>query len=257
MECIYFGAGLKLRRSRSEDRHPNYTLLYYSRIAIFRTSLSLMCVYYQSKKKDQWTTLFQRRVYKAYSAVGSNTNHSQTPWIPHGSRPHGYDRRWALCGKDPVCSKVTPALQPPPWPDEDLSLLGSETYSDAPTGSNAEWEPQVHKYFYSSVLEFWKKKDILLLCTHCAKFSESGTVGFGQERGKLSTGFGKGGRLLKGVVHRFKGTRGGRIASIRRKHQKCMHGEQHNVYQADSCLRFCFVLCCGLMQQKQMWMLRG
>ena len=35
---------------------------------------------------------------------------------------------------------------------------------------------------------FSKKKVILPLCAHCAKFSESGTVGFGQERGKLGTG---------------------------------------------------------------------
>jgi hypothetical protein len=39
------------------------------------------------------------------------------------------------------------------------------------------------------VLEFWEKKVILLLYTHSVKFSESGTVGFGQERGKLGTGF--------------------------------------------------------------------
>ena len=39
------------------------------------------------------------------------------------------------------------------------------------------------------VKNFFQKKVILLLCTHCAKFSESGTVGFGQERGKLGTGF--------------------------------------------------------------------
>jgi hypothetical protein len=48
-----------------------------------------------------------------------------------GSRPHGHDRRWTLCGKDPVCWKSTPVLQPPPRPDEDLSLLGPETYSDS------------------------------------------------------------------------------------------------------------------------------
>jgi hypothetical protein len=33
---------------------------------------------------------------------------------------------------------------------------------------------------------FSKKKVILPLCAHCAKFSESGTLGFGQERGKLT-----------------------------------------------------------------------
>jgi hypothetical protein len=27
----------------------------------------------------------------------------------------------------------------------------------------------------------FKKKVFLLICTHCAKFSESGTVGFGQD----------------------------------------------------------------------------
>jgi hypothetical protein len=33
----YFGGGLMLRRRRSEDLHPNYTLLYYSRSLITLT----------------------------------------------------------------------------------------------------------------------------------------------------------------------------------------------------------------------------
>jgi hypothetical protein len=57
--------------------------------------------------------------------------------------PHRHDRRWTLCGKDPelhpVCWKSTLVLHPPPWPDEDLSLLVSETYSDSLPVSNTEW----------------------------------------------------------------------------------------------------------------------
>ncbi len=36
------------------------------------------------------------RDYKTYSVVGRNTNCSQTPWVPHGSRPHGHDINLAL-----------------------------------------------------------------------------------------------------------------------------------------------------------------
>ena len=89
---------------------------------------------------------------KAYSVTGRNTDNSQTLRVPHGSRPHGHDRILELCVNDSACWKSTPVLQPPPWPDEDLSLLGSEvvcvTYSDSPCESNAEWEPQVNKYYY-------------------------------------------------------------------------------------------------------------
>ena len=54
-----------------------------------------------SIKKDQLTTLLQRRVCKSYSDVGSNTNCSQTLRVTHGSRP-----------------------------DEELSLWDTETYGD-------------------------------------------------------------------------------------------------------------------------------
>ena len=67
-------------------------------------------------------------------------------WVPHGSRPHGHDRTLVMCVNDPVCWKSTPVLQS--WPDEDLSLLVPETYSDSPSESNTEWEPQVNKYWW-------------------------------------------------------------------------------------------------------------
>jgi hypothetical protein len=41
--------------------------------------------------------------------------------------------------EDPVFWKSTPILYLPPWPDEDLSLLDSETYSDSPPVSKVVW----------------------------------------------------------------------------------------------------------------------
>ncbi len=41
--------------------------------------------------------------------MGRNTDNSQTLRVPHGSRPHGHDRRAALCVNDPACWKSTPS----------------------------------------------------------------------------------------------------------------------------------------------------
>jgi len=49
-------------------------------------------------------------LYKAYSAVGSNTDNSQTLRVPHGSRPHGHDKTLVLCVNDPACWMSTPVL---------------------------------------------------------------------------------------------------------------------------------------------------
>jgi hypothetical protein len=46
------------------------------------------------------------------------------------SRPHGQDRNLSLCVNDPEWWKSTPVLQSTECPDEDLSLLVPETYSD-------------------------------------------------------------------------------------------------------------------------------
>jgi hypothetical protein len=53
---------------------------------------------------------------------GIRTTHKTIFRVPHGSRPHGHDRRVALCVNDPERWKSTPVLQSPPWPDEDLSI---------------------------------------------------------------------------------------------------------------------------------------
>ncbi len=107
---------------------------------------------------DSWTTLVQQRVYKAHSltcvfiaslkSLGLVNNPVPTESlkviqscgkkygrlsklifrVPHGSRPHGYDRHLDLCVNDPTCWKSTPVLQSTPWPDEARSLVVTETY---------------------------------------------------------------------------------------------------------------------------------
>ncbi len=89
-----------------------------------------MCVHCQWKKIGP--TLLQQRAYKKYSAVGRNTNYSQTLRDP---RPHGHDRNLALCVNEPACWKSTPILQATVCPDRDFSLLGSKTYGNTPASN--------------------------------------------------------------------------------------------------------------------------
>ena len=46
---------------------------------------------------------------------------------------HVHDTILALCVNDPACWKSTPILQTTECPDEDLTLLGPETYSYTPS----------------------------------------------------------------------------------------------------------------------------
>ena len=75
-----------------------------------------------SNKHGEWSNQFQN--YIRYIRLW--TDDSQTLWSPHGSRPHGHDRSVVMCVNDPV-------LQTTECPDEDLSLLVPETYSDTPS----------------------------------------------------------------------------------------------------------------------------
>ena len=75
-----------------------------------------------------------------------NTDYSQTLLAPHGSRPHGHDRSLALCVNDPVSWKSTPVLQTTECPDEDLSLLDPETYSDTTVSNTNYQHPEYYKY---------------------------------------------------------------------------------------------------------------
>ena len=52
--------------------------------------------------------------------------------VPHGSRPHDHDRNLTLWVNVQEYWQSTPVLQLAYCPDEDLSLFGSETYSDTP-----------------------------------------------------------------------------------------------------------------------------
>ena len=65
----------------------------------------------------------------------SRLNNAMFPPLscPHGSRPDGHDRRLSLCVNDPAYWKSITVLQTTECPDEDLSLLDPETYSDTPS----------------------------------------------------------------------------------------------------------------------------
>ncbi len=52
--------------------------------------------------------------------------------VPHGSRPHENDRNLVMFVNDPEHWQSIPVLQSRPWPDEDLSLVVTETYFDTP-----------------------------------------------------------------------------------------------------------------------------
>ena len=58
----------------------------YSKVKLLRNYDSLMCFYYQSKK-GLVNNPAPTESLEAYSAVGSNTDNSQTLRVPHGSRP--------------------------------------------------------------------------------------------------------------------------------------------------------------------------
>jgi hypothetical protein len=103
-------------------------------------SLSLSCVFI-TNQKDSLTTLLQRRAYKTYSAVGCNTNCSQTPKVPRGSRPHGHDRSLVLCLNDPACWQSTPTSSQPS--DRTRTLVSwLETYGDTPSVEGPNGQPR-------------------------------------------------------------------------------------------------------------------
>jgi len=99
-----------------------------------------------SKKKD-----------KSYSAVGRNTDDSQTnipgaPW----SRPHGHDRSLALCVNDPACWTSTPVLQSThdrtrtlvSWAQRHMATqLGSEHRAEPLACYKYTWVRTPHVYF--------------------------------------------------------------------------------------------------------------
>ena len=80
-----------------------------------------------------------QRDQRTHSAVGRDTDNSQTLRTPHGSRPHGHNRSLALCVHGPVCWKSTPGLQstyevtPRVEPKHKLGSLGHERHGQKTT----------------------------------------------------------------------------------------------------------------------------
>ena len=76
-----------------------------------RRFLSMMRFYYQPIKISEQPCYNGEPKRHTVLWEGIRTTHKLILRVPHGSRPHGYDRRLTLCVNDPTCWKSTPVLQ--------------------------------------------------------------------------------------------------------------------------------------------------